>query len=405
MSSDFTFDLSKISYRSFKPMVQGLEAVGFDCIATLTFTTNYSVDTPPDLFDESLVVQSIMRRFPDYFTKIVRTLSQLVPASHILSSLRFCRMAADIKSMDALGSIFTGPHCIRVIVFEKMEIGDPAWISFFNALKDAEAPDLVFRDCDISDDIIDPVANHIRSRRRRHGTVGRLNLVQNHVSQYVLRHIERLRDGKSVEEAESSSDHEEEANKREPLGNRPTHEDISAESTDALPHEDEEQSGGAKSTEPGAATEARTDSEAGQQGRMPQRHAGKVTPGAGLGTGGSRDDDHEPIGNEASTRLKTGSAASVHRDPGEPETSVQAGMEFQDVFEKDPRLCGLGSANEEERLFAENQRLRVQIERLKAIAQHADERGSLFIVGDGCSTVLDVMERVDQRLEQLMETC
>ena len=95
----------------------------------------------------------------------------------------------------------------------------------------------------------------------------------------------------------------------------------------------------------------------------------------------------------------TASEASVeYRLPERPEDD-NALVNF---FHQDKRLENLSDASEEDRLFAENQRLRVQIDRLKGIIYEVNNHDALFVLGDGCYSVVDFMNSLQVRLEKLM---
>ena len=95
----------------------------------------------------------------------------------------------------------------------------------------------------------------------------------------------------------------------------------------------------------------------------------------------------------------TASEASVeYRLPERPEDD-NALVNF---FHQDKRLENLSDASEEDRLFAENQRLRVQIDRLKGIIYEVNNHDALFVLGDGCYSAVDFMNSLQVRLEKLM---
>ena len=71
-------------------------------------------------------------------------------------------------------------------------------------------------------------------------------------------------------------------------------------------------------------------------------------------------------------------------------------------FHQDKRLENLSDASEEDRLFSENQRLRVQIDRLKGIIYEVNNHDALFVLGDGCYSVVDFMNSLQARLEKLL---
>jgi hypothetical protein len=302
--SNYIFDLSKIPHSSFSRLIKGIAQYLSTEIFSLTFNAAYANETPADFKDEVVLASSVLNRVTNYFRRILLALETSLPSSHLLTTLKFSRLHIDSTHIPILAKVLVQAPALRTVEFEHMDIRDPIVIAFFDALGANRAPKIVFRDCPVTDNVLESVCRHIRRSRRKTGFATEIEFINTSLSAHTQSIIRQVQCGEPPKESDKGE----------------------------------------------------TDSES---------------------SGSEKSDISIPP-----------------PDPPEP-VSVRT---TQNIFERDVRLFNLPSRTKVEALIAENTRLRVQIERLKRLIRDVED-GGLFIVGDGCESVLELMRKVDARFD------
>jgi hypothetical protein len=273
------------------PVLQALEDFGRHAAQRLEFNTAYLSDTTRAIRDELLLSQSIHNRIPHYFGKIARVMSTILPEAQVIRELRFANINVEQRPMTILAQALAQPSSVRTVEFDHVDVGDKTGIAFFQALGLSIVEHFAFRNCKLTDDVIDSVLAFLQRliARRGRGSLPSIDLSGNLISEYSFAQLEHLMTGKPLPDRDDGSSDE----------------------------------------------------------------GGKAT-------------DSSLIGSP--------SAASEGTDPDDDEVA---------------------------QLFAENERLRRQIARLKEILQDVREKDAIVVIGDGSDKLFALMDSIDRRIESL----
>jgi hypothetical protein len=90
---------------------------------------------------------------------------------------------------------------LTAVEFEHLQAPDATIKAFFEALGARKAPNIVFRSCSVTDDILESVCSHIQRRRRKTGTIGAVQFIDCQISEFAMSVIQKVQDGETFAQA------------------------------------------------------------------------------------------------------------------------------------------------------------------------------------------------------------
>jgi hypothetical protein len=203
---DFVFDLSKIPFGAFGPIIKGIALRAGNEMHSLTFTCAYANDTPREFQNKMVISNSVVNHMDTFFSRIIRALRACAPTSRVLSVLKFSQLPPGTAHLSVLAKLLSECSSLKTVEFDRLALPDADVIAFFNELKPPRIPSLVFRGCPITDDIIGSASQLIRRIRRTIGSTATIDFIDTGLSEYGRSYIQRVLRGEPDEKAVDNPD-------------------------------------------------------------------------------------------------------------------------------------------------------------------------------------------------------
>lgn len=351
---DYAFDLSVLRHSVFEPVCKTIEKAKHN-IKTLEFNCGEIKRNAKMTEAQQIYFMSASKIVPNFFNRIVRVITKLASTSSVLSEVIIADMKPDQKSLSILFANLKNATTLMHLELKNLPMGDSMFKNSFRNIKGSRVPMLTFDNCKLSDDCLEVVLDFVKDsvskwKKRR---IQSINFPNNQISKYVVDSIES-----AIESAEEESSEYDEP-----------------DAPQSPKQQEAQQVTQVNEPEVSNSTEVSISNSIEPSSSKPH-----VTI-------------MEPPLNESKPEIK--SADSI-----QTKHNILSDPSLNNFFHSDERLPTVRFNTEKEQLQAENEKLRIQIERLKEIASAIKDEGALFIVGDGCHSVVDFLNTIEEKLEE-----
>ena len=446
----FIYDLSKIRYTKFEPLMKSLEKYGPHSIHSLTFNIELKkafphADELKPLFDYSVATVVIK-----YFQRLVVCVKRILETSKILNEVVFDGIKISKHDMQKLSDFLTKPSSLRRIEFKNIPLDDDDVSIMFNNFGDKRIPNIVFTNNKLTDEVMDSMIKYIHRYCEKRGTsrIPKIQMVGNRFSEYALKQIQiasHLREESS--ESDSYYDYSSEINLSfhinaaesiidAPKDNNGSKENVLSSSKNI----NEQTNSDDTPTSKIAATESSIKNiRDAQNDRLSKntslfnnknhvKREKEVSFDLPNSSFGENDYSFKQIGDEKyasesnTMSISASNISSISKNYNSTESSLntqnfkQENNDKNDFNNSNPQniKCGnlfkniFGPNNLKEpgdlpidKLKAENQKLKLLISRYKTIIHEVQTNNALFIIGDGVYEVSEFMMAIEKRITNL----
>lgn len=316
----FIFDLSKIRHTHYEPLMKGLENFGIHMVYKLTFNVDLNKNFSKAAELKPVITYSIATVVPKYFKRLVLLLKRMLAESTILKEVHFEGIKIPKKELESISHVLTKPSSLELIEFKDIPIPDKDVSALFRSFGSSKIPDIVFTNCEITDESTDAIVEYLNKYTATHGIkkIPKISLPNNSISKYAIKQIMKA-----------------------------SHQRIDSDS-----------SGSDCSS------------------------VGIIVPMNDLINENNQQSEIKQIKEEVITPIEL--------DPA-----------FANFFGTKIKLKNYGDLPDQI-LMTENERMKVQIQRLKSLIDEVNNNDALFIVGDGVYDVTEFMKAIEKRLNSII---